>query len=365
MRLPRFRSVARYTASVGSEMDQVLARAETQAEVYGRPLVSLSSGRVIFFSDVHRGAGNTSDDFRQNERAYNTALSYYWRMGHKLVLLGDIEELWQERPPVVFASYPRTYELEAQFHQEGRYLRVWGNHDDLWRHEHKVQQLLQPVYGEPELRVPEAVLMDVVDGEAVVGTFLLTHGHHGDAKSSRWAWFSRRFVRYIWSFWQRLTHAAPNMPVADWELRHRLNRAMYLWIRRHPGLVLFTGHTHGPVFESLSYTDQIEEELARLEMSAEISPGPELRERQALLLAKLEWIRTKEEQAYRRIGGGGTHITKPCYFNPGCSCYNDGDITGIEIIDGEIRLVRWPDDAREPRPQILAQDSLRNVLAAC
>jgi UDP-2,3-diacylglucosamine pyrophosphatase LpxH len=363
VRLPRSRFADRYAASVASEMDQLLARAEAQAEISGRPQVSLSSGRVVLFSDLHRGAGTASDDFRQNERAYNTALSYYWSMGHKLILLGDIEELWQGKPSAIFASYPRTYELEAKFHQEGRYLRVWGNHDDLWRQEHKVQQLLQPVYGEPELRVPEAVLMDVVEGETVVGTLVLTHGHHGDAKASRWAWFSRRFVRYVWSFLQRLTHAALNMPVTDWELRHRLNRAMYLWIRRHPGLVLFTGHTHAPVFESLSHTDQIEEELAQLEVSAKISPDPELCERQALLLAELEWIRTKGEQAHRRIGDG-THIIKPSYFNPGCSCYNDGGITGIEIIDGAIRLVHWPDDARGPRAQILAENSLHNVLAA-
>lgn len=364
MRLPQLRSAARYTAHVASAMDEVLARARERAAACGRSRLSLMSSRVIFLSDVHRGVRNAADDFRQNERAYNSALAYYLRMGHTLILLGDVEELWEERPAAIFAAYPRTYELEAQFHQEGRYLRIWGNHDDLWQHERKVRQLLQPVYGDPPLRVFESMLMDVVDGEEVLGTLLLTHGHHGDAKSSRWAWLSRQVIRYFWRFYQRLTRATPNMPAVDWELRHKLNRAMSLWALRQPGLILFTGHTHGPVFESLSHSGQLEDELAGLEDAARIAPDPALLERQALLLARLEWIHTKEEQAHRTIGGG-SHITKPCYFNPGCSCYNDGDITGIEIIYGNIRLVRWPDEAGDPRPEILVQDSLRAVLGAC
>jgi hypothetical protein len=37
----------------------------------------------------------------------------------------------------------------------------------------------------------------------------------------------------------------------------------------------------------------------------------------------------------------------PCYFNTGCCSFADGDITGIEIFAGEIRLVRQPDDDGE------------------
>ena len=29
------------------------------------------------------------------------------------------------------------------------------------------------------------------------------------------------------------------------------------------------------------------------------------------------------------------------YFNSGCCCFDDGDITGIEIEDGSIRLIKW------------------------
>ncbi|MEM9778051.1 MAG: hypothetical protein AAF902_25975, partial [Chloroflexota bacterium] len=33
--------------------------------------------------------------------------------------------------------------------------------------------------------------------------------------------------------------------------------------------------------------------------------------------------------------------TSPVYFNTGCCRFDDGDITGIEIDNGTIRLIRW------------------------
>jgi hypothetical protein len=54
----------------------------------------------------------------------------------------------------------------------------------------------------------------------------------------------------------------------------------------------------------------------------------------------------------------------PCYFNSGCCCFADGDVTGIEIADERIRLVRWLDDEQQPVRKVLARDYLRDVFAA-
>ena len=35
---------------------------------------------------------------------------------------------------------------------------------------------------------------------------------------------------------------------------------------------------------------------------------------------------------------------KPSYFNTGCCCFSDGDITGIEIADGCIKLIKWSEE---------------------
>lgn len=43
----------------------------------------------------------------------------------------------------------------------------------------------------------------------------------------------------------------------------------------------------------------------------------------------------------------------PWYFNSGCCSYGDGDITGIEIRDGSIWLVRWACDP-QTEPEELA-----------
>jgi len=51
----------------------------------------------------------------------------------------------------------------------------------------------------------------------------------------------------------------------------------------------------------------------------------------------------------------------PCYFNTGCCAFEDGDVTGIEIADGDIRLVRWPDDDDSPRQKVLQSESLTRV----
>jgi hypothetical protein len=66
-------------------------------------------------------------------------------------------------------------------------------------------------------------------------------------------------------------------------------------------------------------------------------------------------------------------VSPPCYFNTGCCSFPDGDITGLEIADGEIRLVRWPGNLREikagdagleSQKRILERENLDQVFAA-
>ena len=266
-------------------------------------------------------------------------------------------------PQRVLDAYKDTFALEAQFHKDGRYLRVWGNHDDAWQYEDSVARYLRPLYGGDPLVVYEGILLDVKDGEIGLGSLLLVHGHQGDAKSDHWAWLSRWVIRYLWRPYQRLTQAQVNTPATSWDLRHKLNRAIYAWAERQSKLILIAGHTHNPVFRSLSHAEQLELELVRFEARAGVPYSLAELGQHALLLSRLEWVRAEAQEVQRQ--SDGVTFSKPCYFNTGCSSYDDGDITGIEIADGEIRLVRWPDEDGEPRPHILARDTLRAVLAAC
>ena len=50
----------------------------------------------------------------------------------------------------------------------------------------------------------------------------------------------------------------------------------------------------------------------------------------------------------------------PSYFNSGCCCFDDGDITGIEIADEWIRLIKWK-NTREVLEEIKLSE-LENLL---
>jgi hypothetical protein len=77
------------------------------------------------------------------------------------------------------------------------------------------------------------------------------------------------------------------------------------------------------------------------------------------LSADLQYLESKlsaEEKATQPI-----ETPLPCYFNTGCCSFADGDITGIEISAGEIRLVRWPDDEGQATPKVLESSKLKEI----
>ena len=79
----------------------------------------------------------------------------------------------------------------------------------------------------------------------------------------------------------------------------------------------------------------------------------------AELAAELEWILAQNQLAPKNIPM--VEFKKPSYFNTGCCAFLDGDVTGLEFSDGEIRLVRWPDD--EDRPH--AQGAVHSKIERC
>jgi predicted phosphodiesterase len=349
----------RHQRRVSRALDRALEHARSTAPV----TLDLARDRFIIFSDHHRGARNRADDFRRAERAYNAALARYFTLGYTLVLLGDVEELWQERPGAVIDAYRHTLELEARFHRVGRFLRVWGNHDDAWSSEVLVRLYLEPVHGAP-LQVRECVRVRVEEEGRELGTLFLVHGHQGTGASDRWSRLARIPVRYVWRNIQRATGRGWSTPATDWRLRARHNIALYRWSARQSGVVLIAGHTHRPVFRSLSQADEVQAELEVAERRLAAEPAdPGRLEAVADLAAELEWVRAQEPQ---RSGPEGlTEMAVPSYFNTGCCSFRNGHITGLEIADGEIRLIRWPTDDNRPRPKVLTRASLGEVLAAC
>jgi hypothetical protein len=338
------KSPERYQAAV----DQGLDRAWRAAPVED---VEIGALRVALLSDQHRGARDGADDFERCEPAYGAALGWYREQGFGLWLLGDVEELWENGIGEVMPSYRDVLALEREFGDGLR--RLYGNHDLDWSKPRHARRHL------PGIDVREALRLRVRDGGAVLGTLFCVHGHQGTAESDRFAFVSRFVVRRVWRPVQRLHGFLSTTPAEDLQLRSRHDAAMYSWAKRRPAAerpVLIAGHTHRPVFPG----DRLPPpDLPALEQALRDARASGDREAVAAARAALEQARA----IGRRKAEDLPPVDPPCYFNTGCCCFPDRMITGLEIADGELRLVRWrPAEGRILR-EVRRSAPLRDVLA--
>jgi predicted phosphodiesterase len=294
--------------------------------------------RIAILSDHHRGTGDHADDFRACEHAYSAALGYYLAAGYRLFLLGDVEELWENwRPKKIFERYAYVYGLEHKFADTGRLERFWGNHDLRWQKDDEIQSQI----GTAQMR--EALMLSV--GERRI---FFVHGHQGTDTGL----IPQLAVRFPWRFLQAKFGASATTPSHDHELRSQHDTAMFEWARQQRGRIVIAGHTHRPVFSSSVPDPPIARTVPELEAELKQTNDP-------ALAAELEYARTLERRKQTAVD-----LKPPCYFNTGCCSFPDGDITGLELADGEIRLVRWPANWGEMRdPATRAVDMDRRVLA--
>jgi UDP-2,3-diacylglucosamine pyrophosphatase LpxH len=328
---------SKYLEQISHGLDRAFEHADEET-------AEIDELRLAIFSDHHKGAQNKADDFRRCEFAYAAALGYYLESGYRLCVLGDAEELWEESPASVIDGYEEILRLERKFRDAGRYERFWGNHDDVWTRPRQLRKL-NAVLSKGPMR--EALKIRIRRPGGSDCMLFLVHGHQGTTESDKWGWLSKPVVRLIWRQVQRMTGWSATTPATDHRLRGTHDRAMHEWARRRgPGLILIAGHTHRPVF-ARSVPDppaaRSVEELERLHGSAAREGNGAV---VAALRAELEYSRTLS----RRPDPVAT-AKLPCYFNTGCCSFPDGDVTGLEIADGELRLVRWPVNFGELRPK--------------
>jgi UDP-2,3-diacylglucosamine pyrophosphatase LpxH len=332
-----------------------------------KEVVELNEIKLVVLSDQHRGTNDGADDFRKCKAAYHAALGYYFEAGFALYVLGDVEELWENRPKPVIKTYQDTLELEGKFVQEGKYLRFFGNHDDEWQYQRRVDKYLKKYIatGNAKAMVKEGHTLEVQSKGKKLGELFFVHGHQGTSESDKFSWLSRLFVRYIWRPFQRLTGISATTPAKNFNLRLKHETAMHGWAKEQKGLILISGHTHHPVFTSESHESFLQREIDNLRLKLKSSKAAkdkqELHDQLKVLVSRLNWVLAKSNGVRLEI----PQNQKPCYFNTGCCSFPDGDITGIEIEDGSIRLVRWPDDQGNPQKKILREDSLADVFLKC
>lgn len=312
------------------------------------PVVTLNQhqDKFIIFSDQHKGGRNGADDFVLAEPNYLAALDYYNNNGYSFISLGDSEELWENTLHKVRDSYPLTFEAEKKFVQRKSFFKILGNHDLYWGNDPFAWWQLKKIYGE-EVEIYEGLVLSfAVDSRPF--HILCTHGHQGDAQSDG-NWFSKFFVARIWAPFQAYLRINPNTVAYNNEKKTLHNEIMYEWSASQHSTLLITGHTHQPVFVSLTHIERLYRELQQARLSSDEART-----------AGLENEIRKREKEFSAVAID--YLTmKPTYFNSGCCCFVDGDITGIEIGDGNISLVKWTSKDKNPVRHVLENVSLAEL----
>lgn len=306
----------------------------------------LNTGKFIIFSDQHKGARDLADDFRLSENNYTTALNHYLQNGFTFVSLGDSEELWENKPHVVMEKNQAVLELEAQFLQQDRYYRIYGNHDLEWKYDVPRDLHLKKVFGK-KLKVYEGIALTTHHNDREYCIFL-SHGHQGDQRSDG-NWFSTWIVAAIWTPIQRFLEISINTVSESFELVDKHNIIMYEWSSQQKDLIFISGHTHKPVFASMDHIERITKQMEAAKNRND--------------LAALEALTEELERRKAEYAGKQHHKTMvvPSYFNTGCCCFSDGDITGIEIEGDSIRLVKWEETNGASERKVLEQAPLSYI----
>jgi predicted phosphodiesterase len=288
-------------------------------------LFDAGKDKFVILSDQHKGARDGADIFALAADNYLAALAYYHENKFFYINLGDSEELWENLFVTVKRHNMATFSAEKKFLLDKSFIKIFGNHDLYWDNDPLAGISLQKIYGE-KLRVYEGVVLKTTVNKKPLEIYM-THGHQGDLQSDG-NWFSKWFVSDIWGPFQAYLRINPNTPANNDQLKTVHNRMMYQWSSKHKNMLLITGHTHQPVFKSVTHLEKLYEQLETAKHNKNKQLSDDLKRR----------ISGRINKGDKMPDFNGYLDT---YFNSGCCCFDDGDITGIEIEQGCIRLIKW------------------------
>ena len=178
----------------------------------------------VVMADLHMGLRDKADDFLESSSTYIDALTWYLLHNYNVILLGDVQELWENDTEDVSKCYCHQIELEDRYHVR----RLGGNHDAV-------------------LGNKTSFLMTIYHKENSVGRIFLVHGHQGTDDSDRFAGISKFFVRYIWRPIQFVFGGGRSTPSTNLKLSDAHEKAMALWTSKQYKMITVAGHTHHAV----------------------------------------------------------------------------------------------------------------------
>lgn len=273
------------------------------------PVLPLNTGsRYIIFSDCHRGNGTSNDNFLKNQHLYFTALKYYYNLGFTYIELGDGDELWEnKRMSQIIEIHNNVFWLLSLFYQQNRLYLLYGNHDIEKRKEGYSDTVCHSYFctdGQcykplfPGLTFYEGLILE--DSREKKRLYL-THGHQADFLNSTLWPLSRFLVRYFWKPLEYFGVLDPTSAAKNY-IRKKRTEQKISDFALHENMPLLCGHTHRPM----------------------LSP----------------------ESSF--------------YMNAG-SCVHPRCITGIEIVNNQISLIKWAIDTKKDRTLYVAREVLSSI----
>jgi UDP-2,3-diacylglucosamine pyrophosphatase LpxH len=300
--------------------------------------------RYVIFSDLHLGNGGKLDDFKHNGELFRAALErYYLHRGFGLILNGDVEELERFGKDEVRAAWSDVCALFDRFRSETVLFRLAGNHDLI-------------LATQPD--DPCGPYLDAVRLRYHGNDIFIFHGHQTKKAYSRPNPLVTYSLRYL---------ANPlrirNVTVAHDSLRQfKTERRVYQFASSAKVLSII-GHTHRPLFESMSKVDSIKfrvEQLCREYPEASRQERGEIEQVIADYRDELDGLRRRERKVATTSSLYNANLVVPCMFNSGCAIGKRG-MTCLEISGGEIALVHWFDRSRTEKYLRYEHDSASRI----
>lgn len=248
------------------------------------------SSKFIFFSDCHRGDNSWADDFAHNQSLFFHALKHYYDNAFTYIELGDGDELWENKHfSDIRRAHSDVFWLMQQFYENDRFYMIFGNHDIEKKYPKKASKMLNTYFDERSdsekplfdgIQVHEGLILKYSGtGQKI----FVVHGHQGDLFSDQLWRVGRFFVRHVWRHLQLVAINDPTSPAKNFKKRNKVEQKIMRWVHENNQPTII-GHTHRPRFPDKA--------------------------------------------------------SDPLLFNDG-SCVHPRCITGLEIEDGEISLIKW------------------------
>ncbi|KFX58119.1 metallophosphoesterase [Clostridium cagae] len=251
------------------------------------------NSKIVLISDMHRGDGGNADSLRPNKNIYKAALGYYLKDDFNLIEIGDGDELWKNKNCIDIAyNYDDIFKILNKFNANKRLYLLYGNHDMVKAKPNfipKQEKLLAQIgynFGKELVKLYNNIQFHeglVLRYTPMNKDILVFHGHQVDFMNCELWKISRFLVRYVWRILEGFAgFKAPVSPANNYGKGSKIDEILERTARKEKRM-LICGHTHHDVFPEAG---------------------------------------------------------KGLYFNDGC-CVFPSTITTIEIVNGEIYLIKW------------------------